>query len=162
MGPQIEVREASQADRETLARFHRSLYQSHRDEVVPHDILRLIEYRDYARVLEEDVDALLTAQNSHILLAESSGAAVGYITGRTTDEPRRVLSRRGIVEDWYVEPTHRGQGIGTALLTKLEERFRSAGCQVIESATWSANEGARRKHDAMGFQEIRITYRKPL
>jgi len=157
-----EVREATETDRETLLRFHQSLYRSHRDEVVPADVLPLIEYRDYAQVVEDDVKALLSDRNSHILIAESEGVAVGYITGRTTDEPHRVLARRGVVEDWYVDRKHRGQGIGAALLRKIEERFRSVGCEVIESGTWSSNEQARRAHDAMGFQEIRVIYRKRL
>jgi RimJ/RimL family protein N-acetyltransferase len=46
------------------------------------------------------------------------------------------------------------------LLRKLEERFVAAGCQMIESATWSGNKGARRAHDALGFREIRVIYRK--
>jgi len=48
------------------------------------------------------------------------------------------------------------------LLLKIEERFAAAGCEVIESATWSGNEGARRAHDALGFREIRVMYRKRL
>jgi len=42
----------------------------------------------------------------------------------------------------------------------LEERFAAVGCEVTESATWSSNEGARRAHDALGFREIRVVYRK--
>ncbi len=162
MGPPIEVREATEADQETVLRFHRSLYQSHRDEVVPTDVLPLIEYRDYKQVVEDDVKVLLADRISHIFVAESEGVPVGYITGRTTDEPHRVLARRGVVEDWYVARAHRGQGIGAALLRKIEERFRSVGCEVIESGTWSSNEGARKVHDAFGFEEIRVTYRKRL
>ncbi|MDH3201223.1 MAG: GNAT family N-acetyltransferase [Myxococcales bacterium] len=160
MSAPIEVREAAEADRETLLRFHQSLYQSHRDEVVPAYVLPLIEYRDYEQVVEDDVKALLSDRNTHILIAESEGVAVGYITGRAVAEPRRVLPRRGVVEDWYVDRGHRGQGIGAALLRKIEERFRSLGCEVIESGTWSSNQEARRAHDAMGFEEIRVVYRK--
>jgi predicted GNAT family acetyltransferase len=71
-----------------------------------------------------------------------------------------VLPRKGVVEDWYVAPESRGSGAGALLLRKLEERFVAAGCQMIESATWSGNKGARRAHDALGFQEIRVIYRK--
>jgi ribosomal protein S18 acetylase RimI-like enzyme len=162
MSTPIEVREAGEDDRETLLGFHQSLYQSHRDEVVTADVLPLIEYTDYAKVIEDDLKALLADPNSHVLIAESRGVAVGYITGRTRVEPHRVLTQRGIIEDWFVDPAHRGQGIGAALLTKIEERFRSVGCGVIESGTWSTNEGARRAHDSLGFQEIRIVYRKGL
>jgi len=160
MVPTIQVREARDADGDVLIGFHQSLYQAHRDEVVEKDDLPLLEYRDYDRVLGEDLQALLRSPNSHVLIAESEGVAVGYITGQTTVEPRRVLPRRGVVEDWYVTPEARGAGVGARLLRELEERFATAGCDVIESATWSGNEGARRAHDALGFREIRVVYRK--
>ncbi len=160
MVPTFEVREAGEADRQVLIGFHRSLYQAHRDEVVAAHDRPLIEYRDYERILNDDLQALLKDPSSHVLVAESQAAAVGYITGRITVEPRRVLPRRGVVEDWFVVPESRGTGVGASLLRELERRFTAAGCEVMESATWSANEGARRAHDALGFREIRVIYRK--
>jgi ribosomal protein S18 acetylase RimI-like enzyme len=160
MAPTIQVREAADADRDVLMAFHRALYRDHRDEVVSKEDLPLIEYRDYDSILRDDLDTLLRDPSSHVLVAESQGVVVGYITGRTTVERRRVLSRRGVVEDWYVVPESRGSGAGSLLLREIEERFVAAGCEVIESATWSSNEGARRAHDALGFREIRVMYRK--
>jgi len=72
------------------------------------------------------------------------------------------LPRRGVVEDWYVEESFRGSGVGKQLLAELERRFGAAGCEVVESATWSANTNARRAHEALGFHEIRVIYRKLL
>jgi len=160
MVPTFKVREADDSDRQVLMGFHQSLYQTHRDAVVAEQDRPLIEYRDYERILRDDLQALLDDPTSHVLVAESRGVAVGYITGRVTMEPRRVLPRRGVVEDWYVVPASRGTGAGASLLRELEGRFAAAGCEVIESATWSANEGARRAHDALGFREIRTIYRK--
>ena len=156
----IQVREADESDRDVLMRFHRALYQGHRDEVVSKEDLPLIEYQDYERILRDDLQALMREPNSHVLVAQSQGVAVGYITGRVTVEARRVLSRRGVVEDWYVAPESRGSGVGALLLREIEERFAAVGCEMIESATWSGNEGARRAHDALGFREIRVMYRK--
>lgn len=160
MVPTFEVREAGASDRQVLMGFHKSLYQTHRDEVVAEQDRPLIEYRDYERILRDDLQTLLDDPSSHVLVAESRGLAVGYITGRVTVEPRRVLPRRGVVEDWYVVPASRGTGAGASLLRELEGRFAAAGCEVVESATWSANEGARRAHDALGFREVRVMYRK--
>jgi ribosomal protein S18 acetylase RimI-like enzyme len=160
MVPTFEVREADDSDRQVLMSFHQSLYQAHRDEVVAEQDRPLIEYLDYERILRDDLQALLDEPSSHVLLAESQGVAVGYITGRVTVEPRRVLPRRGVVEDWYVVPASRGSGVGASLLRELERRFAAAGCEVMESATWAANQGARRAHDALGFREIRVLYRK--
>ncbi|MGB5704530.1 MAG: GNAT family N-acetyltransferase [Polyangiales bacterium] len=160
MPPAIQVREARDDDRDPLFRFHKRLYEAHRDRVVAREDLPLIAYRDYERILADDLSALMRDRNAHVLLAESEDTAVGYITGRITAESRRVLPRRGVVEDWYVEESARGAGVGTLLLHELERRFVAAGCQLIESATWSGNEGARRAHDALGFREIRVIYRK--
>ena len=154
------VREARQSDREALLTFHKSLYQRHRDQVVAENDLPLIAYRDYERLLADDLRALFSDQNSHVLLAEADGEPVGYITGRVAVEHGRVLPRKGIVEDWYVMPGARGKGVGAQLLGELEARFAAAGCDVVESATWSGNEGARRAHAALGFREIRVIYRK--
>ena len=160
MAAAIRVREANDGDKNILLDFHRRLYQDHRDQVVPKDDLQLIDYRDYERILTDDLQALMRDRSSCILIAESRSDAIGYITGRITVETRRVLPRRGVVEDWYVEPGSRGMGVGTQLLRQLEQRFVEANCQVIESATWAGNVLARRAHDAMGFRETRIIYRK--
>jgi len=160
MVPTVRVREARESDHGVLMSFHRSLYKAHRDQVVAREDLPLIEYHDYERILSDDLRALLRDQSSHVLVAESGDTAVGYITGRVKVEPGRVLPRRGVVEDWYVAPESRGTGLGALLLRELEERFRDAGCDLMESATWSGNEGARRAHDALGFREIRVMYRK--
>ena len=155
-----EVREASDADRDVLMGFHRSLYLTHREEVVEERDLPLIEYNDYERVLRDDLHALLSDKSNYVLLAEDRGKPIGYITGRVTVERMRALPRRGIVEDWYVVPKARGAGVGAVLLRALQARFVAAGCEVIESATWSGNDGARRAHEALGFREIRVVYRK--
>ncbi len=162
MAQTIEVRDANASDRDALIGFHRSLYQDHRDQVVTTEDLPLLEYRNYDQVLRDDLDALLRDRSSYVLLAESEGAALGYITGRSQTEPDRVLPRRGIIEDWFVVPEARGAGVGAMLLKVLEERFAKSGCEVIESGTWAGNTAARRAHDALGFREIRIIYRKRL
>ena len=162
MGSEIEVREAMPADRSVLLGFHRGLYQTHRDQVVAPEILPLIEYENYPQVLENDIDALLRDKDSCVLIAEANGVRIGYVSGRIQVEPQRTLPKRGVVEDWYVEPLHRSRGVGTRLLDALEARFRSAGCQVVESATWSSNDRARSAHTGRGFHEVRIMYRKRL
>lgn len=160
MPPAINVRDARDTDRAALLRFHQSLYWEHRDRVVAREDLPLIAYQDYERILADDLRALMSDRDAHVLIAEADGKPIGYITGRKRVESGRVLPRRGIIEDWYVEESARGSGVGKRLLDELERRFVDGGCQVIESATWSGNEAARRVHDAMGFREIRVIYRK--
>lgn len=162
MGLTILVRDATESDRAVLWGFHRSLYITHRDEVVPPQQLPLVGYSDYEKVLRDDLDGTLHDRNRIVLIAEVQGVPVGYVAGRVVTEARRTLPKRGIVEDWFVEPEARGSGVGRRLAEALQTRFEAAGCQVMESATWSGNQDARRAHDALGFEEIRVLYRKRL
>ena len=160
MADEAHVREVEAEDREAVQAFHTSLYVQHRNRVVDRDDLPLIDYRDYESVLADDLAGLLADRSAIVLVAESRGTVVGYITGRVRVESRRVPPRRGVIEDWYVTDEARGSGVGRALLNELERRFAARGCDAIESATWSGNEGARKAHEALGFREIRVMYRK--
>lgn len=158
----VIVRFATRADRAALLAFHRALYIDHRDEITPPELLDFYAYRDFDRVLRDDVDGLLASATTLVLVAEAGGEPVGYATGHIEDEPRRVLPRKGVVEDWYVVPGARGRGVGKLLMERLLSIFRDAGCHVAESTTWAHNTGARRAHDGLGFTEIEVKYRKRL
>jgi ribosomal protein S18 acetylase RimI-like enzyme len=157
---ELELRRATLADRAIILAFHRALYVTHRDRILPPDMLELIAYRDFETVLREDVEAMLKSDQTIVLLGFDRSRAVGYISGRIQQEPRRLLRRRGVIEDWYVDEAHRGKGHGSALLLGLESALREAGCELLESATWAFNDSARRAHDALGFKEVQIQYRK--
>lgn len=156
----VTIRRATRADRSTLLELHRALYVTHRDRIVPDDRLPLIAYRNFDAVLREDVESMLSNPDVVFLVAEIAGAIVGYVTGHVENDARRVLPKKGVIEDWYVSEATRGLGVGKTLLATAENIFRQVGCQVIESATWPTNDGARRAHEALGFQEIQIVYRK--
>ncbi|MCS6798220.1 MAG: hypothetical protein NZ898_06785, partial [Myxococcota bacterium] len=98
----VRVRRATPADRDTVLALHRALYVTHRDSVMPAELAELYAYRDFERVLADDVEALLHASDAVVLLAELAETTVGYISGRIEVDPRRVLPRRGVVEDWFV------------------------------------------------------------
>jgi aminoglycoside 6'-N-acetyltransferase I len=70
----------------------------------------------------------------------------------------------GYLEGWYVTESHRGHGIGAALLHAAEEWARSQGCREIASDTQVSNTLSQRVHESLGFQiaERSILYRKPL
>ena len=159
-GPSIRI--ATRADFATVLRFHRDLYIRHRDSLARPEVVPLLAYRDLEGTLRDDVEGLLAGQGARVLLAERDGKAVGYVTGHMESDPRRVLSRRGVVEDWFVMKSERGHGTGRLLMEALTESFRLDGCDVIESGTWAFNEHARRAHAKAGFVEIEIKFRKRL
>jgi len=158
----VTVRRATTKDRSIVLAYHRALYRTHRDEVMPAGMLPLVGYRDFDGVLREDVDAMLADADTAVVLAEIEGRPVGYATGHVESDPRRLVRKRGVVGDWYVDADVRAAGVGRALVATLEAIFRDLGCDAMESATWAFNEGARRAHEHLGFREVQIVYRKVL
>lgn len=158
----VAVRRAARSDRATVLAFHRSLYRTHRDSILPEGMLPLVDFRNFDAVLREDVDAMLGDGETAVLVASLDGKDVGYVTGHVEVDERRVARRRGVVGDWFVAPEVRGHGVGRALVDALERIFRESGCTAMESATWAFNDGARRAHLELGFREVQIVYRKTL
>jgi L-amino acid N-acyltransferase YncA len=156
------IRRATRADHAVVLRFHRELYIRHRDEIAKPDVTALLAYKDTEGTLRDDVEGLLSGRDTRVLIAERDGHAVGYVTGHTEVDPRRVLPRKGVVEDWFVMRSERGKGTGMALMNTLIDGFRTDGCQVVESGTWAFNEGARIAHAKAGFIEIEIKFRQRL
>ena len=162
MAADVVIRLASRADRAAVLRFHRELYIRYRDRIMDAALAPLYAYKDLDSALVDDVDAILHGPTSTALIAERDGVPVGYITGHIENDERRLLPRKGVIEDWFVEEPERGTGVGRALLEALLEKFREAGCQVAESATWAFNTGARNAHRRLAFEEIEVRYRKRL
>lgn len=55
------------------------------------------------------------------------------------------------LHDFAVLPSHRGRGIGRAVLAELERRARARGCAKITLEVHDTNEGAKRLYEAEGF-----------
>lgn len=70
----------------------------------------------------------------------------------------------GYVEGIVVVPSHRGRGVGRALLARAEEWCRSNGCSEIATDAEIDNELAQHFHESMGFRETYrvVEYRKDL
>ena len=156
------LRRATRKDKATILRFHNALYVEFRDQIAAPDVVPLFAYKDMEATLRDDVEGLLNARSAAVFLAEENGTALGYISGHIEFDSRRVLCRRGVVEDWYVRTEERGHGVGRQLLEALTGWFRDEGCEMVESGTWAFNAPARRAHARAGFHEIEIKFRKRL
>jgi len=159
---EIAIRQAQRADRSALLFFHRELYMRYRREITPASLEAIYAYRDLEAALRDDIDALLHRRGTLIYLAERGDEPCGYITGHTEHDARRVLSGKGVVEDWFVLEAWRGKGVGRRLIQTLLDQFRTLGCQVAESATWPFNTPGRQAHLSEGFEEVEIRFRRKL
>jgi GNAT superfamily N-acetyltransferase len=159
---EVIVRRATRKDQPVVLRFHRELYIQFRDQVAAPEVVPLFAYKDMEGTLRDDVDGLLGAHSARVFLAERDGVPVGYISGHLEVDMRRVLTRRGVIEDWYIDESARRAGVGSLLMEQLLDWFRSENCEMAESGTWAFNPGARKAHAKAGFAEIEIKLRRRL
>jgi GNAT superfamily N-acetyltransferase len=116
------IRVATPDDVPTVLRFVRALAEY---EQLAHEV----------RATEADFRAALfgPSPRAHALLAERDGAAIGaavWFYDFSTFEGRPGL----FVEDVFVEPAHRGAGVGRAIFAWLARRALQEGCSRMN---WS-------------------------
>jgi aminoglycoside 6'-N-acetyltransferase I len=75
-----------------------------------------------------------------------------------------VTDRVAFVEGWFVQPEHRGRGVGAALMAGAEEWARARQCSELASDTQLGNEASITAHKALGFEETErlVCFRKSL
>lgn len=122
------------------------------------EILRLIrELAEYEKLAHMAVGtpALLTAAlfgarpSCEALIAEYQGRAVGFALYFTTFST--FLCKPGLyLEDLFVEPAHRGTGIGKALLRRLGQLAAERGCGRLEWRVLDWNEPSIRFYESLG------------
>ena len=100
--------------------------------------------------LAERVRALLAAQAATVLLA--GGPPCGIVVLRL----RPSFWAEGLdayLEELYVEPGRRGQGIGRALLGAAIETAQDAGATRMEIGTSETDTTARKLYESSGFSD---------
>lgn len=70
--------------------------------------------------------------------------------------------RRGIVENVYVAPDHRGAGVGSALLEYAEERLEDDGVDVLSLSVLVENTRVRDWYESRGYSPHRATLERPV
>ena len=83
-----------------------------------------------------------------LVAVSSDGSLVGFCRLR-----HRRFMRECWVEDLYVEPRHRGAGVGGALVSEAVARARRHGFRLVRASIESSNLPARRLAAAGGFHE---------
>lgn len=127
------------------------------------EVMRLVRaLADYERLSHQVVgdhdglrDALFGARPvAEALLAEVDARAVGFALHFPTFST--FLCKPGLyLEDLFVEPAHRGRGIGKALLARLAAIAVERGCGRFEWRVLDWNEPSIRFYESLGASLMR-------
>lgn len=87
------------------------------------------------------------------LIAEAGGGPVGYAIynlGYWAD----ALDGMVFISDLFVREAWRGGGVGAALMRRLAEAGREAGCRRLMWTVWNLNPAARAFYEKLGAEAI--------
>ena len=102
----------------------------------------LLAKPDTVLLLATAGDALVGYGLAHVMPAEESWVADTWATG----------PRIGEIESLAVLPEHRGQGLGSELLDRLERELRNQGVTDLVLGLLPGNAGAARLYERRGYR----------
>ena len=140
----VEIREYQDKDKELL----KSLIEKLMDCVVTTDpIKRIRRMKRFGEVNMKRLLKKIDNNGGNIFFAEVDGKVVGYVAGFISKQSKENLlevipTKLGIIDDLYVDDNYRGKQIGTTLMGKIEEYFKSIDCDSIWIEVFAPNKKA--------------------
>lgn len=149
----VTIRVATPSDQDSLGRFGGALVRQHH-AADPKRFLQ-VDHPEagYGRFLVSQ----LANPNSLVMVAEKTGAVIGYVYA--TVESTSWMELRGpcgVVHDVYVDGAARRLGAGRELLLAAIAWIRSKGRSQAVLLTKTRNESAQRLFTALGFRPTMI------
>jgi len=106
----------------------------------------------------------LTRRTDHtILVAQVDDAVVGYAWFEIQDRPQTPFTwprKRAFLHHICVDSGHRRLGVGSALITRVEERALAGGIGEFALDMWSLNDTAQAFFKFCGLETYRLFLRK--
>ena len=98
-----------------------------------------------------------------VLVADLDGAVVGYAyAGVEGNDYMALRGPAGVIYDLVVDPVHRRQGIGTALLDAAQAALAARGEPRAVLSTAERNVAAQRLFEKAGFRRTMIEMTREL
>jgi GNAT superfamily N-acetyltransferase len=109
--------------------------------------------------IQETWGKIQAQQNRALLVAEIAGRIVGtvdwYLTPNLTHGGKPYIT----IENFVVDSAHRKRGIGTALLHRVIEEAKRAGCYKVQLQSDVRRGEAHRVYERAGFKPSSQGYR---
>lgn len=105
-------------------------------------------HRDYRAALAR----IAANPDDHLIVAQVEGAVVGCAQLTFLSGLSYVGMTRAQVEGVRIAASHRGAGLGEALIGHLVERARARGAGIVQLTSNATRERARRFYERLGFR----------
>ncbi|RLM72592.1 MULTISPECIES: GNAT family N-acetyltransferase [unclassified Halorubrum] len=128
----------------------------------PYSALNEIVYSDATEVPDDGFRAHLDDDATTDYLVVVDGETVGFVTLETGDRPSRERGRYLDVVNLEIDPEHRNEGYGTAVVDRVTEMAREADRDYVTVSCEWGNDGARRFYRDAGFEPKQVTYARSL
>jgi GNAT superfamily N-acetyltransferase len=99
----------------------------------------------------------LTNPNMLVLVADVGGAVVGHLTAGFYPPSDMWLAPRADLISFYLQPAHRGGGIGTQLAEAFVTWAKQRGATQLRVTAYATNEAAIRFYQRLGFTPLEVT-----
>ena len=158
-GSRATIRPAQPSDRDAAVALYAALHRAH-ETLDPR--YRLAD--DALARWATDVRDWTRSRADAVWLAETpAGDAVGLLTAHLYQPPPMFRPHTLVwVDDLYVDPAHRGRGVGRRLLDAARTWGRERGAVELRAGVLAANEGARRFWAGEGATDFSVTVVAPL
>lgn len=100
----------------------------------------------------EDLESMINASSNRLIIAKEkdSGKIIGMITLIVYRIP---FIKKGVLEDFVVDPQYRGKGIGKNLIDSALNIARSENLKYVDLTSKPEKEAANNLYHRMGFDK---------
>jgi GNAT superfamily N-acetyltransferase len=113
-------------------------------------------YPTTAEVVQARLPRYLEAKERRVIVAELDGQVVGWTSIEIVDH--FYLEKFAEISGFVVEATHRGRGIGHALMAEAERWTSAQGLSILRLKTNVVRTEAHRFYENLGFLRTKTQY----
>jgi len=156
----VTIRRATPADLEVIGKLGALLVRTHHD----FDPLRFLAATSKtAEGYGWFLGTQLEKPDIVVLVAERGGGVIGYTyAGVEGSDYMSLRGPAGVLYDIVVDPAHRGQGVGRALLEAILSALRAKGAPRVVLSTAERNAPAQHLFERVGFRRTMIEMTREL